>query len=202
MCYVFLFAALGYLSGSVLFARIAGKLFGKDVSGGSEDKNPGAFNAFRYGGFWCGLLTLCGDLLKGFLPVWLYLHAGMAKETGGLALVLLAPVMGHIFPLFYGFKGGKGIAVSFGCLLGLLPEYLPVAILAVVFIFFSVILKITPNYYRTICTYIFSAVLMNFCMPDSPAALGFLMIAGLVVLKLCFSTEKKEKFEVKVLWKH
>lgn len=202
MNHTILFFVLGYLSGSILFAQLMGRLMGKDVFGSSADQNPGTFNAFRYGGFWCGFFTLCGDLLKGFLPVWLYLHAGITEQNVGLAFVLFAPVMGHIFPVFYGFKGGKGIAVSFGCLLGLLPEFLPVVILAAVFLFFSLILKITPHYYRTICTYIFSAILMKLLMPDSFVFLGFLMIAGLIILKLCLSTEKKEKFEVNILWKH
>lgn len=63
------YTIIGYLSGSVLFARIAERLFHrKGAIEESPDQNPGAFNAFRYGGFRCGLLTLCGDLLKGRSP--------------------------------------------------------------------------------------------------------------------------------------
>ena len=64
-----LFLVCAYLSGSVLYARVFGRLFGKDVTLGSSDGNPGTFNAFQNGGFWCGLLTLLGDLAKGFVPV-------------------------------------------------------------------------------------------------------------------------------------
>ncbi len=124
-----LYIVLGYLSGSILFARIAAGLFHKNtILTDSADANPGTANAFVYGGFLCGIFTLLGDLLKGFLPVYLFLHTQHASALP-FSFILAAPVLGHAFPIFYRFKGGKGIAVSFGCLLGLLPERLPVAIL-------------------------------------------------------------------------
>ena len=103
----------------------------------SEDGNPGTVNAFRYGGFWCGLITLCGDLLKGFIPIFLFAstHEEEIFFMPG-ALVLAAPVLGHAFPLFHRFRGGKGIAVSFGCLLGLMPFWRPFAILAGFFLLY------------------------------------------------------------------
>lgn len=68
----------------------------------------------------CGTLTLICELLKGFLPVYLYLRGRSPAECPAIfALILAAPVLGHAFSVFYGFHGGKGIAVSFGCLLGL-----------------------------------------------------------------------------------
>lgn len=196
------FVGIGYLSGSILFARLAGKLMKKDLAGASPDGNPGAFNAFRYGGFWCGVLTLCGDLCKGFLPVYLYLRTGLSESAPGLSLVLAAPVLGHVFPLYYGFRGGKGIAVTFGCLLGLLPEYRPVLILALVFIFFSVVFQINPHYYRTLGTYLLTMAGMALFVENAAVRLGFLLITGLVAGKLLMSGEEKEKFEVKLLWKH
>ena len=108
----------GYLSGSILFAPVAARLFGKDeMIENSEDKNPGAFNAFHYGGFLCGLVALIGDILKGFIPVFLYFQDNFGMIWLPAALVLAAPVLGHAFPVFAHFQGGKGIAVSFGCLL-------------------------------------------------------------------------------------
>ena len=69
-----MFIWLGYLSGSVLYARIFARLFRKeDMLEGSRDHNPGTANAFMYGGFWCGFLTLICDLGKGFLPVYLFI---------------------------------------------------------------------------------------------------------------------------------
>ena len=95
------YALFGYICGSILFARVAAALFHQDREyEKSEDGNPGTVNAFRYGGFWCGLITLCGDLLKGFIPVFLFAstHEEEIFFMPG-ALVLAAPVLGHAFPL-------------------------------------------------------------------------------------------------------
>ena len=73
---------LGYLSGSVLYARVFSQMLGKDhIYERSRDRNPGTANAFTYGGFWCGLGTLLGDLLKGAVPVWLYLRGASGAPT-------------------------------------------------------------------------------------------------------------------------
>lgn len=197
------FTVIGYLSGSILFARLFGQILKKkDITLESADQNPGAFNAFRHGGFLCGALTLCGDLLKGFLPVFLYLQSDKAADSIGLAFVLVAPVFGHILPVFHRFQGGKGIAVSFGCLLGLLPECRPVIILAFFFIFFSSIVKITPNYHKTLFSYLFSVLAMEIIVPSIQISVGFMLIAGLVMLKLLFSAEEKDRCRVKMVWKH
>ena len=147
----------------------------------------------------CGLLTLLGDLCKGFLPVWLFLR--MEEPPPLLPLVLAAPVLGHAFPVFYGFRGGKGIAVSFGCLLGLAPDLRPALILAAVFILFSVVIIISPHYYRTLATYIAAIPIMFIVIRAGAVRMGFLLIAETVILKLLGSKEEKEKPEVKIGWK-
>ena len=194
------FTVLGYLSGSLLFARYWGKWCrGRNVVEESPDQNPGTFNAFQYGGFVCGTLTLCGDLLKGFLPVFLYCRE---RPWGlGLALVLAAPVWGHVLPLYHGFRGGKGVAVTFGCLLGLLPKRRPLLLLAFVFLFFSLVVKITPNYHRTLAAYVAAALGMVLFVPDPGVALGFGLISVVVVGKLLHSTERKESCKVGIVWK-
>lgn len=194
------FTVLGYLSGSLLFARYWGKWCrGRNVVEESPDQNPGTFNAFQYGGFVCGTLTLCGDLLKGFLPVFLYCRE---RPWGlGLALVLAAPVWGHVLPLYHGFRGGKGVAVTFGCLLGLLPKRRPLLLLAFVFLFFSLVVKITPNYHRTLAAYVAAALGMVLFVPDPGVALGFGLISVVVIGKLLHSTERKESCKVRIVWK-
>ena len=193
---------LGYLSGSLLWAKLFGTLFAKeDITAVSPDGNPGASNAFRYGGFWCGCLTLCFDMLKGFLPVMLYCRSAAALPALGLALVMAAPVIGHTHSVFHGFRGGKGIAVSFGCLLGLAPDLRPALILAAVFILFSVVIKISPHYYRTLAAYIVALPIMFTVIQVGAVRLGFLLIAETVILKLLGSKEEKEKPEVKIGWK-
>lgn len=194
------FTVLGYLSGSLLFARYWGKWCrGRNVVEESPDQNPGTFNAFQYGGFVCGTLTLCGDLLKGFLPVFLYCRE---RPWGlGMALVLAAPVWGHVLPLYHGFRGGKGVAVTFGCLLGLLPKRRPLLLLAFVFLFFSLVVKITPNYHRTLAAYVAAALGMVLFVPDPGVALGFGLISVVVIGKLLHSTERKESCKVGIVWK-
>ena len=135
MFQILLFCITGYLSGSVLYANVFCRLLGKaDYLERSTDKNPGTSNAFQYGGFWCGFMTLTCDLAKGFFPV--YLYSAQAAPEAGLSLVLAAPVIGHILPVFHRFHGGKGIAVTFGCLLGLFPHALPFFLFAGQFILF------------------------------------------------------------------
>ena len=147
LCYIL----LGYLSGSVLFAKLALALFGKeDALRDSCDENPGTANAFQCGGLLCGLMTLSGDLLKGYLPMRLYLAPDrvLLLRQPVFALVLLAPVLGTVLPVFSHFRGGKGIAVTFGCLLGLFPECRPLLAFTGSFLLFTLVIEITPNFYR------------------------------------------------------
>lgn len=187
----------GYLMGSLLFAKYFGFLFRKrDVTLDSPDRNPGTYNAFLYGGMRCGIPTICCDLLKGFLPVFLYLRGvSPADPAGALALVLAAPVLGHGFSLYAGFRGGKGIAVSFGCLLGLLPEYLPVTVLVVSYLFFSLVLRIPSHGKRTAAAYSASAVLLAILRVRRPVFLGFLLICGTIFTKHLLSIKAAKRQE-------
>lgn len=198
-----LFILGGYLCGSVLFARLAVDLFGKAaILEESKDANPGAANAFQYGGFWCGVLVLCGDVAKGFLPVRFCLAHADAFDRAPLLLVLAlaAPVCGHTFSLFFQFCGGKGIAVTFGCLLGLLPMWKPVGYFALVFVFFSVILRVSPHFYRTVVTYLVTLGLLVFRCPPLVWA-SFLLMSCAVLLRFHLSKEERERPVVSVLWK-
>ena len=196
------YVLLGYLSGSLLWANFFGNLLaGEDVAADSPDGNPGAFNAFRYGGFWCGCLTLCFDVCKGFFPVRLFCRSAALMPSIGLALVLAAPVIGHTHSVFHGVRGGKGIAVSFGCLLGLAPELKPLLVLAAVIILISTVIKVSPHYYRTLATYIAAIPAMFLAVRSWAVRGGFLLIAQTIISKLLGSQEEKDKLEVKVGWK-
>lgn len=120
-----LFILLGYFSGSVLYARLLPRLLkGVDVTRQSGDGNPGTANAIQLAGWPVGLLSLGLELAKGAVPVFLAArHLDMSQTA--FALVLAAPALGHAFPFGRFTKGGKAIAVSFGCLLGLLPLWQP-----------------------------------------------------------------------------
>ncbi len=199
-----LYIMIGYLSGSILFARVFGRLLGySDFAVKSADQNPGTANAFHYGGFWFGTLTLCGDLLKGFLPVYLYQKDAVPVSCKiALSLVMAAPVLGHIVPVFCPHGGGKGIAVSFGCLLGLFPRLGPFCLLACTFLFFTLILKISPDYFKTLVTYIVSAILAVFFFHEGSVTLGFILIAGLITVRLLTSPEEKGPFQMEAIWKY
>lgn len=194
------FILLGYLSGSVLFARVWGKaVAGTDITQDAPDQNPGTANAFRNGGFLCGLLTLVCDLLKGFVPVFLYLRTGSGPALG---FVIAAPVLGHVFPVFAHFRGGKGIATTFGCLLALLPNGLPLTYMVLFFLFFSLVLRISPNYYRTIAAYVCTEVALLIFAHNTAIITGFSLICLGIGFRMFTSREEKNDLEVKLLWTH
>lgn len=191
---------LGYLCGSVLFARVCGRLLGKgDVTCGTKDNNPGTANAFQKGGFLCGVLTLLGDIGKGFVPVFFYMQKPPLFSLG-LAFVLAAPVIGHVFPIFFRFRGGKGIATTFGVFLGLLPNWTPVLCLALFFVFFSVVVRIKPHYYLTLIVYGLTALALPFLTRSPGIFIGFFLIFFAVCLRMLTSKEEKTSFEVKPIW--
>lgn len=198
-----LFVLSGYLFGSVLFAELFGKIISKkDIAAESPDRNPGTVNAFKYGGTFCGILTLCMDMLKGFIPVFLYSNFASNGNILPLALVVAAPVIGHIFPIFNKFKGGKGIATSFGCLLGFIPDLKPALCLAAAFLLFSLVICITPNYYKTIFSYFAAIIFMFVFIENKGVLLGFTIINAAVLIRLIISEEEKEEFKMRLLWKH
>ena len=114
---VYLLPVFAYLLGSVSSAIVIARLFGLRDPRQVGSGNPGATNILRYGGKKAAALTLLGDVLKGVVPV-LVAHA-LAVEVSVLALVMLAAFLGHVFPVFHGFKGGKGVATAFGALIAL-----------------------------------------------------------------------------------
>ncbi len=171
----------------------------------AEDHNPGTFNAFRYGGFADGLFSLLGDLAKGFVPVYLYLASTDQLLIPGFALVMAAPVIGHAFPVFYSFKGGKGIAATFGVLLAVWFGHVsawPVWTLAVLFLLFKLIISISPDYYLTAFVFAFLAICVWFEPVNSIVDCGILLISLTVFARLLLSGEKRTRLEVHFLWKH
>ena len=110
-----------YLLGSVSFAVVISKVFRLADPRTYGSKNPGATNVLRSGNKIAAVLTLAGDCAKGWLAVWLALQFDeqLALGDGGVALVALAVVLGHLWPVFFRFVGGKGVATALGVLLGL-----------------------------------------------------------------------------------
>ena len=108
-----------YLIGSLSSAIVICRLYGLSDPRIEGSKNPGATNVLRLGGKIPAALTLVADVAKGFLPV--AIGKLYFSDPWVLSAILLAAVLGHIFPVFYGFKGGKGVATAWGALLGLFP---------------------------------------------------------------------------------
>ena len=79
--------------------------------------NPGATNVLRHGGKKAAIITLLGDMLKGLIPVLVIIQ--LQADTLTVALVGLSALLGHVFPIYYGFKGGKGVATYYGVILGI-----------------------------------------------------------------------------------
>lgn len=111
------FALFGYLLGSVSTAIITCKLMGLPDPRTVGSNNPGATNVLREGGRKAAVITLFGDMLKGLLPVALAAALKMPAEV--LAATGVAAFLGHLYPLYYAFKGGKGVATILGVLLGM-----------------------------------------------------------------------------------
>ncbi|MCK5869824.1 acyl-phosphate glycerol 3-phosphate acyltransferase [Methylococcaceae bacterium CS1] len=105
-----------YLLGSISSAIIVCRVMGLPDPRAEGSGNPGATNVMRIGGKKAAAITLLGDMLKGLIPV--LLAQLMEVEPLILAAVVLAAFLGHLYPIFFGFAGGKGVATSFGVLLG------------------------------------------------------------------------------------
>lgn len=112
---------LGYFVGSLSFAVIVSRVMGLNDPRTYGSKNPGATNVLRSGSKIAAVVTLLLDALKGWLPVVLVKYFGKpyGLEDGTLAMVGLAAFVGHLFPVFFRFQGGKGVATALGVLLGI-----------------------------------------------------------------------------------
>ncbi|MHA4867791.1 glycerol-3-phosphate 1-O-acyltransferase PlsY [Duganella sp. PWIR1] len=112
-----------YLIGSISFAVVSSKLFGLADPRTYGSKNPGATNVLRSGNKAAAIVTLLGDAFKGWLAVWLAIHFQEQLNVGDgtIALVAIAVFLGHLWPVFFRFVGGKGVATAAGVLLGLNP---------------------------------------------------------------------------------
>jgi len=112
-----LFIPAAYLIGSISSAILICQLMGLPDPREQGSGNPGATNVMRIGGKKAAAITLLGDMLKGLLPVYVANMLNVSAEI--LALTGVAAFMGHLYPIFFQFKGGKGVATSLGVLFGI-----------------------------------------------------------------------------------
>ena len=135
-------ALFGYLLGSVPTGLLLTRLFNKVDPRKTGSKNIGATNVFRTAGKTLGVLTLVGDVLKGAIPIGIAIQWGLTNRWGlsvdqWIAIVGLSSFLGHIFPIFLGFKGGKGVATAVGVYLPISP----MAVLIELFLFLGIVWK-------------------------------------------------------------
>ena len=128
-----------YLLGSVSSAVIVCRLLGLPDPRTEGSNNPGATNVLRIGGKKAAAITLIGDSLKGFLPV-------LAGHLLGVSVTLLAATglaafLGHLYPVFFGFRGGKGVATALGVQFGL--HWLIGGAVAALWLFMALVVKIS-----------------------------------------------------------
>ena len=124
---VLLLVAFAYLLGSVPSGWLVMKVYRNQDVRKLGSGNIGAANVFRAGGPGAFATTLVADGLKGFIPVMLGILLGLGDQEIALAAIGLAAVLGHTWPIYLGFRGGKGVATSGGVLLALAPVALVIA---------------------------------------------------------------------------
>nr|WP_278584019.1 glycerol-3-phosphate 1-O-acyltransferase PlsY [Eikenella corrodens] len=170
-----------YLIGSLSFAVIVSKFYGLDDPRSYGSGNPGATNVLRSGRKKAAALTLLGDALKGLVAVllarWLQSHFGLADEV--VAAVAVAVLAGHMWPLFFGFKGGKGVATALGVLLAL---SWPVALIcAAVWLIMAFGLKISSL--AALAATVISPLAAMFLVQQPSWQAAIAVIAALVLLR-------------------
>ena len=182
-----LLTAGGFLSGSIMFSKLIPQyLTHKDICAENADHNPGTANVFASCGVALGLLCLALDMAKGFLPVFVALQL-LDLRNIWFAWIIAAPVLGHALAPLNHFHGGKCIATTFGVLIGLVPvSPVYLTILAVLYIFFSTILKISPNHHRSITVFsLFGLLSIAFSIYNRnySVAIGCCVIALTAIIK-------------------
>lgn len=130
----YIWIASAYLLGSVSFGILISRLFGLADPRTVGSGNPGATNVLRSGKKLAALMTLFGDAFKGWLPVWLAIQSH--QPVWIVSAVGLAVFLGHLYPLYFKFKGGKGVATALGVMLGISPALALTAALSWGVVFF------------------------------------------------------------------
>ena len=176
-------ALFGYLLGSVPTGLLLTKLFSKVDPRKTGSKNIGATNIFRTAGKSLGILTLVGDVLKGVIPTVIAMHLVPADQWGlsrhvWIALAGLSPFLGHVFSIFLGFKGGKGVATALGF-------YLPISTISVLIeflIFAGIVWKWRYISLGSITCAITISILIAFFRSDSQAYFIVSVIIAALIL--------------------
>ena len=171
-------ALFGYLLGSIPTGLVVSRLFTKIDPRQAGSKNIGATNVYRTAGKKLGILTLGIDVLKGALPVWMAIYWGLRPHW--VALAGLSPVLGHVFSIFLGFRGGKGVATALGAYLMISP----VAVLVEALVFSGIVWKWRFISLGSITCATTIPILIAFFRSDSQAySIMSVLIAALILYR-------------------
>jgi len=171
-------ALFGYLLGSIPTGLVVSRLFTKIDPRQTGSKNIGATNVYRTAGKTLGILTLAIDVLKGALPLWMAIYWELLPHW--VALAGLSPVLGHIFSIFLGFRGGKGVATALGVYLMISP----VAVLLEALVFSGIVWKWRFISLGSITCATTIPILIAFFRSDSQAySIMSVLIAALILYR-------------------
>ena len=169
---------MAYLIGSISFAVVVSKLMGLPDPHSYGSGNPGATNVLRTGSKAAAVLTLLGDAAKGYVAVILARAlVGVDIDSWVLPAVAMATFLGHVFPVFHGFKGGKGVATALGILLAI-NWVLGLTTLAT-WLIVAVFLRYSSL--AALITALFSPVYFVFLFGIQPMALAILLMSVLLI---------------------
>ena len=164
----------GYLFGSISTAIIVCKLMRLPDPRTEGSRNPGATNVLRLGGKKAAAITLAGDVIKGLLPV--LVAAALGAGSIVIAATGLAAFLGHLYPVFFGFKGGKGVATAAGVLIGVSWQ----AALVLIALWLAVALLSRYSSLAALTATLASPVILYFLGADS----AFVLLAAILAVFL------------------
>ena len=169
-----------YLLGSVSFAVIVSKLYGLQDPRSYGSGNPGATNVLRSGHKTAAVLTLLGDAFKGWFAVWLAFNAGASASL--VAIAAVGVFLGHLFPIFLAFKGGKGVATAFGVLLALAPALGLATLLTWLIVAFFFRMSSLAAVAAGVFAPFYYLILVGVLWPFEPAILAALVLIAVLLL--------------------
>jgi glycerol-3-phosphate acyltransferase PlsY len=169
-----LLIAGGYLFGSISTAIIVCKLMGLPDPRTEGSRNPGATNVARLGGKKAAALTLAGDMLKGLVPV--LIARALHADSTILAATALAAFLGHLYPVFFGFQGGKGVATALGVIYGL---HWPVGLLTTG-IWLAMALVFRYSSLAALTAILLTPLCFMWLLPERPIVIAMVVLAMLL----------------------
>ena len=173
----YLLIIFAYLIGSISAAILISKILGLPDPRTMGSKNPGATNVLRYGGKKAAILTLLGDSLKGLIPVLVARYLGLSFEW--LVLIGIAAFLGHVFSVYYGFKGGKGVATAMGIYIGLNP----IIGLAIIATWLSAAFAFNTSSLSALIATLLAPFYFYYITRSVPLLIGLLVITALIYWK-------------------